>query len=551
MPIALGLMLTVSPMLATSWAQTNSSSAPPPAAPVMLDGRELFKVQVSVGGYPPRTRALATARRIRAVAQDPNVDPALLSVAHDDLAETSNVTYDGDVLVYVTDADAEAASGNRRALAYRLQQLIADAIVTYRAARQPDQVLRGTLYALLVLLGTVLFLWLIVKTSGWVQRSLQRWKGRYISAVHFLGNEFLSAERVTDAIWEIFKLIRLGLLLIVLYVSWSQMLRSFPWTRPAGERLFDYIERAALTLGNHFVEYLPNLFFIALIAIATHYLLRIIRFLFTEIARNRVNVPGFFPQWANPTYNIVRVLVVLFAITMAFPYLPGSESPAFQGLSIFVGALFTLGSSGAIANLVAGIVLIYSRAYEQGDRVKISDAIGDVIDKSLMVTRLRTPKNVIITIPNLMVLSSHIVNYSASIAETQEPLIVHTTITLGYDVPWRQVHEVLIKAASKTDKILPTPPPFVLQTSLDDFYVSYELNAYTDHPKSMSRIFSELHQNLQDACNENNIEILSPHYGAMRDGNELAVPAKYWPPGYEPTRFRLETEGDRSNAAQS
>ncbi|MEM9503286.1 MAG: hypothetical protein AAGA01_04945, partial [Cyanobacteria bacterium P01_E01_bin.43] len=333
MPLALGLMLTVLPMLATSWAQTNSSSAPPPAAPVMLDGRELFKVQVPVGGYPPRTRALATARRIRAVAQDPNVDPALLSVVHDDLAETSNVTYDGDVLVYVTDADAEAASGNRRALAYRLRQLIEDAIVTYRAARQPDQVLRGTLYALLVLLGTVLFLWLIVKTSGWVQRSLQRWKGRYISGVHFLGNEFLSAERVTDAIWEIFKLIRLGLLLIVLYVSWSQMLRSFPWTRPAGERLFDYIERAALTLGNHFVEYLPNLFFVALIAIATHYLLRIIRFLFTEIARDRVNVPGFFPQWANPTYNIVRVLVVLFAITMAFPYLPGSESPAFQGLS--------------------------------------------------------------------------------------------------------------------------------------------------------------------------------------------------------------------------
>ncbi|MGD1940962.1 MAG: mechanosensitive ion channel family protein [Leptolyngbyaceae cyanobacterium] len=551
MPIALGVMLTVLPMMATSWAQTDSGSTPPPATPVILEGRELFKVQVSVGGYPPRTRALATVRRIRAVAQNPDFDPAKLSVEHDDLAETSNVTYDGEALVYITDADAEAARGNRRALAYRLKQRIETELVAYRAARQPDKVLRGTLYAVLVLLGTVLFLWLTVKISGWVQRSLERWKGRYIPGVHFLGNEFLSAERVTDAIWEIFKLIRLGLLLIVLYVSLSQILRSFPWTRPAGERLFDYIERAALTLGTHFVAYLPNLYFIDLIAIATHYLLRIIRFLFTEVARNRVNVPGFFPQWANPTYNIVRVLVVLFAITMAFPYLPGSESPAFQGLSIFVGALFTLGSSGAIANLVAGIVLIYSRAYEQGDRVKISDAIGDVIDKSLMVTRLRTPKNVIITIPNFMVLSSHIVNYSASIAETQEPLIVHTTITLGYDVPWRQVHEVLIKAASQTDKILQTPEPFVLQTSLDDFYVSYELNAYTDHPKSMSQIFSELHQNLQDACNENGIEILSPHYGAMRDGNELAVPEKYWPPGYEPTRFRLETEDDRSNAAQS
>jgi small-conductance mechanosensitive channel len=505
----------------------------------MLDGQELFKIQVPVAGYPPETRAMATTNRLRRIARNPNIDPKELSVVHDDLSETSNITYGGEVLVYVTEADARAAQTSRRALAYQAQQRIQDAIAAYREARQPERILRGVLTSLLLTLGLCIFFWLILKISELGRHYLERWKGYYIPPVRILNTELLSAERVTDVIWEVFKLIRLGLLLLVLFVYISQVLRSLPWTRPAGERLFDYLSGAATTLWQHFVDYLPNLFFIGLIALSTHYLLRIIRFFFTELERNRLRFPGFFPQWAKPTYNIVRVLVLLFAVTIAFPYLPGSDSPAFQGISLFVGALFTLGSSGAIANLISGVVLIYSRAYEKGDRVKISDAVGDVIDKSLMVTRLRTPKNVIITIPNYMVLSSHIVNYSATIEENQNPLIIHTTITLGYDVPWRKVHEVLIQAANKTDKILKVPPPFVLQTSLDDFYVSYELNAYTNHPEAMPQIFSELHQNMQDGCNDNQIEILSPHYAAMRDGNQLAVPEKYWPPDYTPPAFRV------------
>jgi len=285
-----------------------------------------------------------------------------------------------------------------------------------------------------------------------------------------------------------------------------------------------------------------------LIAIAVHYCLRIIQFLFTEVERESLSIPGFFPQWARPTYNIVRILILFFAITVAFPYFPGSETPAFQGISLFLGALFTLGSSGAVANLVSGVILIYSRAFEQGDRVQISAAIGDVIDKSLLVTRIRTPKNVIITIPNQMVLGSHIINYSTSIQETQKPLIIHTTITLGYDVPWRTVHAVLTEAANRTEHILKEPHPFVLQTSLDDFYVSYELNAYTNQSKLMPRLYSDLHQNIQDGCNENGIEILSPHYAAMRDGNHLAVPDGYLPSNYTPAKFHISTDtenGDR------
>lgn len=548
--LVLGVFIVCWPLLEASFGQADRTSAPPPPpAAVVLDGRELFNIQVSVGGYSPQTRALATTRRIREVARNPNVDPRELSVVHNDLVETSNITYNGEVLVYITEADARAAQVNRRALAYEARERIRSAIRDYRAARQPQEILRGAGYGLLLTLGVMLFLWLVFKLSRSTQRRLVRWKGHYIRGFRLFDTELLSADRVTDAIWEAFKLLRLGLLSLIIFIYLSQFLRSFPWTRAAGEQLFEYLESAALILWDRFVAYLPNLFFIALIAIATHYVLRIVRFFFTELERDKLSFPGFFPQWAKPTYNIVRVLILLFAVTIAFPYFPGSESPAFQGISLFVGALFTLGSSGAIANLIAGVVLIYSRAYEKGDRVKISDAVGTVIDKSLMVTRLQTPKNVIITIPNYMVLSSHIVNYSTTLEETENPLILHTTITLGYDVPWRKVHKVLIEAANKTDNLLKVPHPFVLQTSLDDFYVSYELNVYTQHPELMPKIFSELHQNVQDACNESQIEILSPHYSAMRDGNELAVPKKYWPDNYVPPSFRFEAQShdDSSN----
>ena len=226
---------------------------------------------------------------------------------------------------------------------------------------------------------------------------------------------------------------------------------------------------------------------------------------------------------------------------MAYPYLPGASSPAFQGISIFLGALFTLGSSSAIANLVSGVVLIYSRAYEIGDRICISDTVGDVLEKSLFVTRIRTLKNVVVTVPNSVILGSNIINYTPGEGSmTLAPLVLHTTITLGYDVPWRLVHEVLIDAARGTEHILEKPEPFVLQTSLDDFYVSYELNACTETPKLMPRIYSHLHQNIQDKCNEAGIEILSPHYRAARDGNQLAVPSEYWPKGYQMPAFRVE-----------
>ena len=291
-----------------------------------------------------------------------------------------------------------------------------------------------------------------------------------------------------------------------------------------------------------FVSYLPNLFLIAVIVFVARYVIRLVRIIFTEIGKGTITVPGFYRDWAEPTYKIVRLLIIVLAAVMIFPYFPGSASPAFQGLSIFFGVLISLGSTSVVANVVAGVVLTYMRAFDISDRVRIADTVGDVEEKTLLVTRIRTIKNVDITIPTAMVLASHIINYS-SLAQGSA-LILHTTVTIGYDVPWRKVHELLISAARATQHILEEPAPFVLQTSLNDFYVSYELNAYTDQPNKMATIYSELHQNIQDKFNEAGVEIMSPHYTALRDGQQTTIPEDYLPKSYAPPAFKVSLLGN-------
>lgn len=256
-----------------------------------------------------------------------------------------------------------------------------------------------------------------------------------------------------------------------------------------------------------------------------------------ELEKGTLTLPGFNKDWAIPTFKIVRFLIIAMAVIIIYPYLPGSDSKAFEGVSILLGLVLSLASASAIANMIAGLVLTYMNAFKLGDRVKIADTSGDVVEKTLMATRIRTIKNVDITIPNAMVLSSHIINFSSSAKDSG--LILHTTVTIGYDVPWQKVHELLINAALESQYINKEPKPFILQTSLDDFYVSYELNAYTSEPGIMAKIYSEIHSNIQNKFNEAGVEIMSPHYGAMRDGNQVTIPENYLPKSYQAPSFRI------------
>ncbi len=269
--------------------------------------------------------------------------------------------------------------------------------------------------------------------------------------------------------------------------------------------------------------------------------------IFGEIGKGNLAFPGFYPEWAEPTSRLIRALVLVLVIIIIFPYLPGSKSPAFQGISIFVGVLLSLGSSSAVANAIAGIILTYMRSFAVGDWVRIGDTVGEVVEKNALVTRIVTQKREIITIPNATVMNGSVMNYTRE--AKNGGVIFHTTVTIGYDAPWKTVHQLLIDAARATKHVLHTPAPFVLQTALNDFYVSYELNAYTDVPVEMQFIYSDLHENIQDRFNEAGVEICSPHFSSLRDGNTIAIPAQDRPRGYTAPAFRVS--GSRMEERQT
>lgn len=270
------------------------------------------------------------------------------------------------------------------------------------------------------------------------------------------------------------------------------------------------------------VGYIPDLITIIVIGVIFRYLLKFLKALALELQSGALTLPGFFPDWALPTYQILRVLLLTFMVIVIFPYLPGAESPIFKGVSVFIGVLFTFGSAGALGNIVAGLVLTYMRSFTVGDRVKIGEVAGDIIEKSLLVTRIRTVKNEVISVPNSQVMNSHTINYSMDAPE--KGLIIHTNITMGYDIPWQRVHELALAAAAKVEWLESEPIPFVLQSSLDDFYVTYQVNAYTKSPNKQALIYSELHKHLLDVFHAADIELLSPHFRAMRDGSNREMP---------------------------
>jgi small-conductance mechanosensitive channel len=403
----------------------------------------------------------------------------------------------------------------------------------------------GAIYALLataVLLGILL---LYRKLFAGIYSKIRAWSGTRIRTIQFQSLEILNAERIVSLFIGMARWFRILTTAVFVYSYLLFVLSLFPWTHGIATAIVGYILDPLRQFGAAIVASLPDLFLIAVVVFITRYFIKLARFFFDEVEKGRVVLPGFFSDWAMPTYKIVRFFILAFALTVAFPYIPGSNSEAFKGVSIFLGLLFSLGSTSAISNVMAGLSITYMRAFKVGDRIRIGDTVGDVIDQSLLVTHIRTIKNEDVTVPNSMVLSAHIVNYSARAKE--EGLILHTAVTIGYDAPWRTVHELLIEAARKTPYLLVTPAPFILQTALNDFYVTYELNAHTDDPQQMVNTYSALHRNIQDTFNEAGVEIMSPHYSQLRDGNKTAIPDAYLPKDYVPRSIRVESvPGDGS-----
>jgi len=366
-------------------------------------------------------------------------------------------------------------------------------------------------------------------------------KGKKIKALVLKEYEYLSEERVVNLVILLAKGVRIALLLFIVYLLLPLLFSLFPWTQGIAQTLFGYIVNPLKSIAWSFLDFIPNLLTITVIIVIAYYMIKLLKFFHVEIAKERLKIPGFYPEWAKPTYNLVKTIVFALSFIAIWPYLPMSNSQVFKGVSTFFGLLIALGGAGAFSNIISGLVLTYMRSFKIGDRVKIGEVIGDVREKTLLNTRIKTIKNEIVTIPNSQMLNSHTINYST--ANDENGLMLYTTVTIGYDVPWREVHKLLIEAALKTEHVKKLPKPFVLQTSLDDFYVSYQLNARTREIHQMAIIYSELHKNIQDQFNEAGIEIMSPHYTSLRDGNHTTVASDKLPENYQSPGFNITDIG--------
>lgn len=505
-------------------------------APVVVDQDTLFRLYGNLGAFTPAERARGVAARIRRLAEDVvgRRDSIRLQSA-----ETSTELIVGEsVLMTVVAADAAPLGLSHQEVARMYATRIAQAIATTAERTSFQAILLGVVFTAVAVAVLIALLWGMRRVFPNLLALLERGRGTRIAALRIQRFEILSADRLTATLIGLVRIVRVALLVVIFYVFVTTVLGFFPWTRPLSRSIASYILTPLRDAWFAFLDYMPAVFFIAVIVVLTRYVIRFVRMFFTAIEHGTVEIPNFDRDWAMPTYKIARFLVIAFGLVVIFPYLPGAGSDAFKGVSIFLGALFTLGSSSAISNVVAGTLLTYTRAFRIGDRVTIGDTTGDVVERSLLVTRVRTIKNVDVTIPNALVLSTHTTNYTTM--ARQGGVILHTSVTIGYAAPWRLVHKALIAAARATHGIVEEPAPFVLQTSLDDFYVSYQINAYTGQPEVMARTYSDLHANIQDAFNEAGIEIMSPHYRAQRDGNQVAIPADALPADYVAPAFRVE-----------
>ncbi|HEU0006721.1 MAG TPA: mechanosensitive ion channel family protein [Terriglobia bacterium] len=495
-----------------------------PTAFVTVDGRALFRV-VGVSAYPAEKRAEAIAKRIMEIANDPSVSTDSLRAAEVEAEQVTNILAGDRFIMAVTDADVSLERAPRPLLTRSYMMRINEAVTVYRQDRSPRQLLINTGYALgaTVVLGVVLVLLygLFRRLDALAEKRLKS----KVEGLRIQSFQVVQTETFWKSVRTAFRTVR-TLAMLACFLLYAQVVLGFyPWTRPTAERLLLMLLDPLRNMALGFIAMLPNLAFLAILFVVVRYLLRLMRLFFSAIEHGTVTFSGFEREWALPTFRMVRVLVVAFALVVGYPYLPGSQSEAFKGASILLGVMFSLGSSSAIANIIAGYSLTYRRAYRVGDRVMIGDVLGDVAEMRLQVTHLRSLKNEEIVIPNSTIMNSHVINYSSLAA--QHGLILHTTVGIGYETPWRQVEAMLIEAAGRTPGLLREPPPFVLQKSLGDFAVTYEINVYTDQPQAGPRLYAALHRSILDVFNEYGVQIMTPAYEGDPEQAKL-VPKDKW-----------------------
>ncbi len=513
-------LLASAPLLS---AQTADKSELVHVAPVAVDGRVLLQVR-GVSALPAEYRAAGIRERLLAIAENDAIDPASGALIPEE--DGIEIEFGGErvMRLYPIDAQLEEAPLEvvAQATLMRMEKVISD----YRAARTPERLARSTGLLLGITALAALLIWASVALLGWLNRVVEQRAKRHIDRLEKASHRIIHGGQIWSWIGMLTRGTRLIAIIAIILAWLSTALGLYPWTRPLAANILHLVIKPLRELGTGFVHSVPDIAFLVVLAVLVRFILSAVRTFFQRVERGWIRLENFDREWAMPTYRIVRVVIIAFAAVVAYPYIPGSDSDAFKGVGIFMGVILSIGSTSFIANMVAGYSLTYRAAYREGDRVKIGEHVGDVVEIRAQGTRLRTAKNEAINIPNSIVLGSAVVNYSAY--QRHEGLILHTEVGIGYDTPWRQVEAMLKMAAARTEGLLSEPEPFVLQRSLGDFTVVYELNAHCRDASKMNAYYSRLHGHIQDVFNEYGVQIMSPNYERDPEHPKIVRPEDFY-----------------------
>ena len=492
--------------------------------PVIAFDDTIFYVKTHIGSFTSKSRAENVAENIRKLNKNYNYKPEKLKIILD--GKNYAIAFNNTIIISINPEEAIAHNQNQKEYAQEIRNKIVKAIEIYRENTSLTAILKRIGLALLVITVTFVVLKLISKLFKKIIYKLTLSQETKIKGLSFKSYKILDVKQIIKIIFLMLKIIRYTLNVLLVYLGLSFLFSIFPATQNIAHTLLNYILNPLSSIFHSIINYLPNMITIVVIITIFYYIIKFLKYFAKELKDERIVIKGFYSDWAIPTFNIIRTLLMIFMAIIIFPHLPGSDSSTFQGISIFVGIVVSIGSTNLIGNLIAGLVLTYMRPFQIGDRIKIGEIVGNVIEKTPFVVRIRSPKNEEITIPNSSILSANTLNYTSSAKNTK--VAVYTSITINYNVAWRQVHCLLLDAAMKTDLILQEPKPFVLQIALNDFFVEYQLNAYILEVDSMNKIYSDLHQNIQDVFNEAGIEIMSPQYLVNRNNEKSTIPENFY-----------------------
>ncbi|MES0823960.1 mechanosensitive ion channel family protein [Ruegeria sp. SCP11] len=490
-------------------------------APVIVDGDVLFQVRGS-SALPAPERAETVQDTIIEIAEAS--DATSVEITFEETQFGIWILADGERASIVTVADAELEQMELDVLSVLQGEAIKEAIESYRANRTEEARVSGAIEAAAWTIGFMAFVVAIL----WLHRRIRRRTLKFVK-LHLRDVETATAKSVQAE--AIAALVRYGLnfvLLIIFFLGFyyylSFVLLAFAETRYFAQLLLTYLTEPVLLIFKGILSYIPNMIMLGLITWVTMYIIKGMRVFFDAVEAGSFDLGDFEKHWVSPTFNIARVVVILIALVFAVPYIPGSDSAAFQGLTILVGAMLSLGANSVVSNMLAGLFVIYRRSTSIGDRIQIGDHIGDVVQIKLMETHLKSIKNELISIPNAQLMNSDVVNFSKK--TDGSGLLLHTTVGIGYEEPPEKIEAMLIEAAKRTKGIKAKPEPFVLWTALADYAINYQINGYTTRGSIIPKIRSDLHRNIVAVFNENNVQIMTPSY--MADPPEPKIPAEEW-----------------------